>query len=147
RYKLLEKLTSASKTREERVKTIKNAIKELGKNIGSGDPRNATIKLELVMRDLRDTQSELRKTKQLLSEEMAQGKPEGAGAVKVPESILEEYISRNPKVAELLDKIAKSEATLAEARKHVVQPDDPAVRRIESQLTLQKNELESLRKQ
>src|SRR5262249_16329590 len=34
-----------------------------------------------------------------------------------------------------------------EARKHVVQPDDPAVRRIESQLTLQKNELESLRKQ
>jgi capsular exopolysaccharide synthesis family protein len=150
RYKLLEKLTTASKTREEKLKTLKSAIKELGKNIGALDPRSAAIRLELAILDLREAHKDLRDTNrdlQRLQFEEAQGKQEGAGAAKVPEFLVEEHLNKDPKISELKAKVAKAKAELEEMRCKVVNANDPIVKRLEEHLTLQQKQLESFRQE
>src|SRR5262249_11639582 len=76
--------TSISAPREKKMKEAKEAIKQVAKPIGSGDPRNAAFRLEIVLREIRETQSDLRKIKKeldrLLYEDSLQRREESAGA-------------------------------------------------------------------
>jgi capsular exopolysaccharide synthesis family protein len=69
---------------------------------------------------------------------------EGARAVKVPEFLLDEYFNNNSKVAELRVQIAKSKATLQDARKKYVHPNDRVLLQLEDKLKSQQNVLELL---
>jgi capsular exopolysaccharide synthesis family protein len=78
RNQLLEKLTTQSKTHADRLKNINEAIKELGKNSGIGDPRTASIRHDSLLLEYKETIRDLRNTNRelllLQVEETEQGK-------------------------------------------------------------------------
>jgi hypothetical protein len=170
----LKRLTDASIKHEHRLKEVRQAIKDLtNKNFGGVNPQTAAIRLELVMQQLRDTQSDLRKTRQELEDlqfdEAVQRRQNGVPALAVlPASYscfgqggaalcailfaLHSLLGQeaavavrvDPNISDLRGKIAEFEATMAEARKQLVQADDPVLRRLEEKLEDLRNQLRAI---
>jgi capsular exopolysaccharide synthesis family protein len=68
-------------------------------------------------------------------------------ASRIPEQMIDEVINKDVAVIKLREAISKAEAELVQTRNNLNKEDDPAVRRLEAKVNLQKKSLEGMLKE
>ena len=135
-----EKLERKLKDYKSRVLDEERRLYELNQQIGVSDPNAAKGKVRLQeenINELFQSRNELQHSIAELSMKIELFKLMSTkeGAAAIPEQEIEAAISRDPQIQQIMLQMAQLRQQLAAVKKTVRRPDDPAVTRIQEEIT------------